>query len=319
MALLTRYWLQKVLFLLLPILIGTLVTRRTTSAPDCLPLHDQSIQTLQDFLQNGTLTSEELVQIYLHRIEESTAAFHPVAEINPRALEIARQLDVERRVSGPRSPLHGLPVLVKDSISAHGMNNTAGSLCLVGSKTHKEASVISRFRNAGAIILGKANMSQWGNSRSSPKSQSNGWSAWGGQTLGAFYPNQDPRGSSSGSAVAMSLDLASFTVGVETVGSMICPASRNNVVGIKTTSGLVARDNVIVTKMRGSIGPFAKTIRDAAIALSVMAGKSPEDPTSQEIPFESIPDYEKLAGWRIFVQSDSLFHNMPSRTHLCRA
>lgn len=100
---------------------------------------------------------------------------------------------------------------------------------------------------------------------------------------------------------------------------MICPASRNNVVGIKTTSGLVARDNVIVTKMRGSIGPFAKTIRDAAIALSVMAGKSPEDPTSQEIPFESIPDYEKLAGWRIFVQSDSLFHNMPSRTHLCRA
>lgn len=113
------------------------------------------------------------------------------------------------------SPLHGLPVLVKDSISAHGMNYTAGSLCLVGSKTHKEASVISRFRNAGAIILGKANMSQWGNSRSSPKSQSNGWSAWGGQTLGAFYPNQDPCGSSSGSAVAMSLDLASFTVGVE--------------------------------------------------------------------------------------------------------
>ena len=170
--------------------------------------------------------------MYLARISEVNPTVHAVAEINPDALSNAQALDEERALSGPRrsvnlsfhqqskaqsslSMLHGIPILVKDSISVHGMNNTGGSYCLVGSKTTKEASLITKLRAAGAIILGKANMSKWGNARSSSKNASNGWSSWGGQTYGVYHDLQDPCGSSSGSAVSMALGLAAASIGVE--------------------------------------------------------------------------------------------------------
>ncbi|KAK4205708.1 amidase signature domain-containing protein [Triangularia verruculosa] len=182
---------------------------------------------------------------------------------------------------------------VKDSVSIDGMNNSAGSYCLLGSRTKNEASVITRLRAAGAVILGTINMSEWGNARSSGQTASNGWSAVGGQTYGVYYHEQDPCGSSSGSGVAMALGLAAAAVGVETVGSITCPAMRSNLVSIKTTSGLVPRDNVIVTKLRGSVGPMTRTVQDAAIMLNYMAGPSSKDPVSLPTPFSTVPDYTK--------------------------
>ncbi|KAK3944347.1 amidase [Diplogelasinospora grovesii] len=260
---------------------------------DLPPIRDLSIDSLQEFLSNGSFTSEDIVQTYLARIAEVNPTIRSVIEINPNAIQEARDLDRERQRKGRRSELHGIPILVKDSINTDGMNNSVGSFCLLGSRAKDEASVITRLRAAGAIILGKSNMSQWGNSRSSAKTTSNGWSSVGGQTYGVYCHHQDPCGSSSGSAVSMALGLAAGTVGVETVGSITCPAMRSNLVSIKTTAGLVARDNVIVTKLRGSVGPITKTVKDAAIMLKFMAGQSPDDPLSSRIPFETIPDYAK--------------------------
>lgn len=161
------------------------------------------------------MTSEDLVATYLARIDEVNPVYHAVVQVNQHALDEARALDRELLQSGPRSRLHGIPILVKDSISVHGLQNTAGSCCLDGATTKKESSVITRLRAAGAIILGKANLSEWGNGRSSAKTSSNGWSAMGNQTLGIYHTQQDPCGSSSGSAVAVALGLSAAAVGVE--------------------------------------------------------------------------------------------------------
>jgi len=248
----------------------------------------------------------------LARISEVNDKLHAVAEINPDVINIARQLDQERRVSGPRSELHGIPILIKDTISAHGMNNTAGSYCLVGSKTKKESSLIARLRKAGAIILGKANTSEWGNNRSSGGNSSNGWSAWGGQTYGVYANAQDPCGSSSGSATSMALGLAVATIGVEGVGSITCPAMKSNIVSIKPTAHLVPKDNVLITQLRGATGPMALTVKDAAKMLTFMAGKSDADPYTKEIPFKIIPDYvavcneDALRGSRLGIPRNGL-------------
>ncbi|KAJ5710924.1 hypothetical protein N7488_005080 [Penicillium malachiteum] len=174
------------------------------------------------------------------------------------------------------------------------MNNTAGSYCLMGAKTKAEASIIQRLRDAGVIILGKHNLSQWGNARSSGSSTSNGWSSWGGQNDGVYHPHQDPCGSSSGSAVSTTLGLAAASIGVETVCSITCPAMRSNSVSIKPTAGLVARDNIIITKLRGTVGSIARSVRDAATLLSFIAGPRPDDPGTTSIPFDTIPDYESM-------------------------
>ncbi|KAJ5116246.1 hypothetical protein N7456_000594 [Penicillium angulare] len=253
-----------------------------------------SFNEISESLSNGSFNSEDLVQTYLARIAEVNPIIHSVTETNPDALELARELDRERVQNGPRSKLHGIPILVKDTISVHGMNNTAGSYCLVGAKTKSEASIIQRLRDAGVIILGKDNLSQWGNARSSASSSSNGWSAWGGQTYGVYHHHQDPCGSSSGSAVSTTLGLAAAAIGVETVGSITCPAMRSNLVSIKPTKGLVSRDNIIITKLRGSVGPIARSVRDAAILVSVIAGQSPDDPDTKSIPFDTIPNYESM-------------------------
>ncbi|KAI1617985.1 glutamyl-tRNA amidotransferase subunit A [Exophiala viscosa] len=271
-----------------------------------------SIESLQFHLAQGHFSSEDLVRTYLGRIDEVNSQIHAVAEVNRDAIAIAQTLDHERSIQGSRGILHGIPVLVKDSISSVGMNNTAGSYCLVGAKTKKEASLITRLRKAGAIILGKANMSEWGNSRSSAKHQSNGWSAWQGQTFGVYHDLQDPCGSSSGSGVALTLGLAAATIGVETVGSLVCPAAKSNVVAIKPTAGLVANDNIVVTRLRGTAGPMAHSIRDAAILLEWMVDPSERNIDTQKIPFEYVPGYNTscndhgLRGKRIGIPRNSI-------------
>lgn len=259
------------------------------------------------------MTSENLVLTYLARIDETNPTYHAVTEVNQHALQEARELDRELQKTGPRSRLHGIPILVKDSLSVDGLQNTAGSKCLVGATT-KESSVITRLRKAGAIILGKSNMSEWGNCRSSVQTASNGWSATGNQTLGIYHARQDPCGSSSGSAVAVALGLSAAAVGVETVGSITCPAMRSNLVSIKTTSGLVARDNVIVAQSRGSVGPITHSVKDSAIMLSIMAGPNADDPLSTKIPFEEIPDYAasctpgSLRGSRLAIPRNAILN-----------
>ncbi|KAF2803868.1 amidase signature enzyme [Mytilinidion resinicola] len=261
--------------------------------PSYHPIRGSSIETFQKCLANGSYTSEDLVRTFLVRIAEVNDRTHAVVEINPDALGIARALDREREVSGPKSLLHGIPILVKDSISAHGMNNTAGSYCLAGAKTKNEASMTVRLRQARAIILEKSNMSQWDNGRSSADNASNGWSSWGGQAYGVYTLQQDLCRSSSGSATAMAMGLAVATIGVETVGSITYPAMESNIVSIKPTAEPVAKDNVIVAKSRRAVGPMTSTIKDTAILLTFMAGKSKLDTVTKLVPFKKMPDYAK--------------------------
>jgi len=247
-------------------------------------------------LEKGDFTSVDLVDAYVGRIKEVNCTLHMVTEINPDAWKIANELDKERADGALRGPLHGLPILIKNNIAtADEMNNTAGSWSLVGAKVPRDATVVSRLRAAGAILLGKSNLSQWANYRSN--NSSNGWSAHGGQTYGAYYPGQDPSGSSSGSGVAASLGLALGTLGTETDGSIISPSQLNNIVGIKPTVGLTSRSLVIpISERQDSVGPMARTVKDAAYILQAIAGPDAADNYTSAIPWASNssitkPDY----------------------------
>ncbi|KAH7882880.1 amidase signature domain-containing protein [Phlebopus sp. FC_14] len=219
----------------------------------------------------------------------------------------AKALDYERLLLGPRSPLHGIPVLVKDNIATvafEGMNTTAGSYSLLNSVVPEDAGVVKKLRKAGAIILGKANLSEWAHFRGRLAS---GWSGRGGQCTNAYYPNADPCGSSSGSAVASSIGLAAVSLGTETDGSITCPANQNNVVGIKPTVGLTSRAGVIpISEHQDTVGPLARSMTDAAMVLSVLAGPDPNDNFTLAQP-SPVPDYvtalsnSSLAGKRIGV------------------
>lgn len=200
------------------------------------PLIDATLADLSTGLESGAFTSVDLVQTYIARIKETNHMLHAVTEINPDALSIAASLDAARRDGHVFGPLHGIPVLIKNNIATSDrMNNTAGSYALLGATVPYDSTVAAKLRKAGAIILGKSNLSQWSDARSA--NTSNGWSAHGGQTQGAYYPGQDPCGSSAGSGVATSLGLAWAALGTETSGSIQCPACYNNVVGSKWFSG----------------------------------------------------------------------------------
>lgn len=202
------------------------------AAPLFPPLIDAALTDLSSGLESGAFTSVDLVNAYIARIEETNDALHAVTEINPDALSIAASLDVARQGGRVLGPLHGIPVLIKNNIAtADKMNNTAGSYALLGATVPYDSTVAAKLRKAGAIILGKSNLSQWSDARS--RNSSSGWSAHGGQTKGAYHPDQDPCGSSAGSGVATSLGLAWATLGTETSGSIQCPACANNVVGSK--------------------------------------------------------------------------------------
>ena len=230
-------------------------------------------------------------QLTIRRINEVNSTLSVVTEINPDALSIAKQLDSERAAGKCRGPLHGLPILIKNNIAtADKLGNTAGSFALYGATVPRDSGVAKKLRAAGAIILGKTNLSQWANFRSN--NSTNGFSAYGGQVTAAYYPKQDPSGSSSGSGVASSIGLAVAALGTETDGSILSPSSVNNLVGIKTTVGLVSRSLVIpISQRQDTVGPMARSVKDAAYILSAIAGKDPYDNYTSAIPFKTIPNY----------------------------
>jgi amidase len=232
---------------------------------------------------DGRMTSRRLTQAYLDRIaafDRRGPVLGAVIEMNPRALDIAAELDRERQARGSRGPLHGVPVLIKDNIeTSDRMMTTAGSLALEGWYAPTDAPLVARLRAAGAVILGKTNLSEWANFRSTHSSS--GWSGRGGQTRNPYALDRTPSGSSSGSAVAVSANLCAVAVGTETDGSIVSPASINGIVGIKPTVGLVSRGGIVpVSQSQDTAGPMARSVRDAAILLGVMAGADAADPAS---------------------------------------
>ncbi|KAL9061105.1 MAG: hypothetical protein Q9162_000250 [Coniocarpon cinnabarinum] len=214
-----------------------------------------------------------------------------VTEVNPDALSTAQQLDQERAAGQSRGPLHGIPVLIKNNIATDDqMNNTAGSFALLGAKVPRDSTLAAKLRQAGAIILGKANLSQWANFRSNVSD--NGWSAYGGQTEGAYYPKQDPSGSSSGSGVSSSIGLAWAALGSETDGSILSPSEVNSLAGIKPSVGLTSRYLVIpISATQDTVGPMARSVKDAAYLLQAIAGPDPNDNYTSAIPNGEVPDY----------------------------
>src|SRR5947208_12002455 len=238
-------------------------------------------------MQSGRDTARSLVEKYLARIEQidrNGPSLHSVLETNPDALTIADALDAERRSRGPRGPLHGIPILIKDNIAtADRMMTTAGSLALAGSKPPKDAFIVRRLREAGAIILGKTNLSEWANFRSTHSTS--GWSGRGGLTKNPYALDRNPSGSSSGSAVAVATSLCAAAIGTETDGSIVSPCSANGIVGIKPTVGLVSRAGVVpISHTQDSAGPMARTVKDAAILLGGLVGADPEDKAMADGP-----------------------------------
>jgi amidase len=267
------------------------------------------IDSLQALMQAGELTSEELTQFYLDRIDavdRNGPALNSIIEVNPDALAIAAALDAERMKSGPRGPLHGIPVVLKANIdTADAMETTAGSLALAGHRPPADAFFVEKLRAAGAVILAKANLSEWANFRSNHSSS--GWSSIGGQTNNPYGTLRNPCGSSSGSAVAVAASLTSVAVGTETNGSIVCPSSINGIVGIKPTLGLVSRSGIIpIAHSQDTAGPMARTVRDAALLLNAMVGADPADPLADSYP-ATVPDFaadlskDALRGARIGV------------------
>ena len=249
-------------------------------SPEPANIEEASIAELHDQMQRGELSSEQLVNWYLDRIEAidlSGPRLNAIIELNPDALLIARALDEEWKDSGPRGPMHGIPVVLKANIdTADRMHTTAGSLALKEHIANNDAFLVSRLRDAGAIILGKSNLSEWANFRS--EHSSSGWSSIGGQTRNPYDIARNPCGSSSGSGVAVAANLTTVAIGTETNGSIVCPAGINGIVGIKPTMGIVSRGGIIpIAHSQDTAGPMARTVRDAAILLDAMTGIDPND------------------------------------------
>jgi amidase len=260
------------------------------------PYAETTISQLATQMQAGRLTSAELTAAYLQRIAEidrSGPALHAVIELNPEALAQAAALDAERRAGKVRGPLHGIPVLIKDNIATTDrMQTTAGSLALVGSHPAQEAPLVAQLRAAGAVILGKTNLSEWANFRGN-RSVS-GWSGRGGQTVNPYAPGRNPSGSSSGSAVAVSANLCAVAIGTETDGSIVAPASVCGVVGVKPTVGLVSRTGIIpISASQDTAGPIARTVPDAALLLEAIAGSDARDAATLARPAGLRTDYAR--------------------------
>jgi amidase len=302
--------------------------QKSKASPDSFELSEITVDDLQKKMQDGHYTSRSLVQLYLDRIrqiDQEGPKLHSVIEINPDALSIADAMDKERKSGKVRGPLHGIPVLIKDNIdTADKMQTTAGALALEGHIAKQDAFVARKLREAGAVILGKTNLSEWANFRST-RSVS-GWSSRGGQTKNPYILDRSPCGSSSGSAVAVAANLCTVAVGTETDGSISCPASINGVVGIKPTVGLVSRNGIIpISKTQDTAGPFGRTVRDAAILLSALTGIDPGDPVTAESKDKTRPDYTRfldanaLKGKRIGVEKTFLKHHESIDALLARA
>jgi amidase len=278
-------------------------------------------------MQAGRLTSEAITEHYLQRIidlDRKGPALHSIIETNPDAMSLAQELDRERKLKGPRGPLHGIPVILKDNIdTADRMTTTAGSLALEGSIAPRDAGLAARLRAGGAVLLAKANMSEWANIRSTHSTS--GWSARGGQCRNPYALDRNPCGSSSGSAVAISANLGAIAVGTETDGSIVCPASTTGIVGIKPTVGLVSRAGIIpISHTQDTAGPLCRTVADAAALLRVMAGSDPRDPATASAD-RHIQDYSKflnpggLRGKRLGVARAKFFGYSDMTDRLAKA
>jgi amidase len=286
-------------------------------------VEEATIAELQAAMAAGRLTSQGLVEAYLERIaalDRVGPGLRAVIEVNPEAEEIAAALDAERRGRGARGPLHGIPILLKDNIGTHDrMTTTAGSLALAGSVPARDSFVAQRLRAAGAVLLGKANMSEWANFRSTRSSS--GWSGRGGQCRNPYALDRSPSGSSSGSAVAAAASLCAAAVGSETDGSIVSPASHCCLVGIKPTVGLLSRAGIIpISHSQDTAGPLARTVADAAVLLGAMTGADPADPATASAaarPGRALADYtpfrraDGLRGARIGVARRHYFSGGP--------
>ena len=288
-------------------------------APAEFELNELSVTQLQEGMTSGRYTSRRLVELYLRRIAQIDAAgprLRAVIETNPDALTIADALDAERKDKGPRGPLHGIPVLIKDNIdTGDKMLTTAGSLALTGAPAPRDAFVVERLRAAGVVILGKTNLSEWANIRS-PRSTS-GWSARGGQVKNPYVLDRNPCGSSSGTGAAIAANLAAVGVGTETDGSVVCPSAVSALVGIKPTIGLVSRTGIIpIAHSQDTAGPMARTVADAAALLNGMVGMDTTDTAMASAP-AAREDYtaalkaDALTGARIGVARVQYFGYSP--------
>ena len=270
-------------------------------------VEEVTIADLGARMASGELTARALAEAYLSRIESIDAAgpeLRSVLEVNPDALAIADALDAERRDGHVRGPLHGIPVLVKDNIeTADAMQTTAGSLALVGAPATRDATVVERLRAAGVVLLGKTNLSEWANFRSTRSSS--GWSARGGQTRNPYALDRNPSGSSSGSGVAVSANLCAAAIGTETDGSIMSPSNASGIVGIKPTVGLVSRAGIVpISHTQDTAGPMARSVSDAAALLGAMLGPDPRDAaTGAAKPLDALAalDPARLRGARIGV------------------
>lgn len=270
---------------------------------DEFELNEITIDVLQEKMQQGNYTSLQITQLYLDRInaiDQNGHHLNSVIELNPDALAIAQQMDSERKAGKLRGPLHGIPVLIKDNINtADKMMTTAGSLALEGHIAKSDAFIVTRLREAGAVLLGKTNLSEWANFRSS--NSCSGWSSRGGQTKMPYILDHNPCGSSSGSGVAVAANLCAVAVGTETDGSITCPASVNGTVGIKPTVGLVSRSGIIpISSTQDTAGPLARSVKDAAILLAAMTGVDANDAITKESEGKSRTDYT------VFCKADGL-------------
>jgi len=315
--------------LCLAALLAATVVSAQPPAPAPVPfgLEEATIADLQQRMQSGRDTARSLAEQYVARIEaidRSGPALHSVIELNPEAIAIADRLDAERKSRGPRGPLHGIPVLIKDNIAtADGMMTTAGSLALAGARPPKDAFIVERLRAAGAVILGKTNLSEWANFRSTHSTS--GWSGRGGQTKNPYALDRNPSGSSSGSGAAIAANLSAAAIGTETDGSIVSPSNTNGLVGIKPTLGLVSRSGIVpIAHSQDTAGPMARTVADAAAILGAIAGADREDPATQAganrgapagrpaaaaVDYSMFLDAGGLKGARLGVVRNRLFGN----------
>ncbi len=260
-------------------------------------LEETTIAALQEAMKSGKYTARQITEMYLDRIDEIDKhgpAINSVIEINPDALSIADALDRERKAKGPRGPLHGIPILIKDNIdTADRMMTTAGSLALAGSTPSKDAFIAGRLRQAGAVLLGKTNLSEWANFRSSHSTS--GWSGRGGLTKNPYALDRNPCGSSSGSGAGVSANLCAAAIGTETDGSIVCPSSSNSLVGIKPTLGLVSRAGIIpIAHSQDTAGPMARSVADVALLLGALTGIDSRDSATNQSRGKSMTDYTKF-------------------------
>src|SRR5712671_5448340 len=266
-------------------------------APPAFELDEVTIAELQTAMASGKSSAHSLAKKYLDRIDDIDKhgpAINAVIELNPDALSIAADLDKERKAGRVRGRLHGIPVLIKDNIDTHDrMTTTAGSLALGGSIPLQDSSVARKLRAAGAVILGKTNLSEWANFRSSHSSS--GWSGRGGQTKNPYVLDRNPCGSSSGTGAGVAANLSAIGIGTETDGSVVCPSSANSLVGIKPTLGLISRAGIIpISHNQDTAGPMARTVRDAAILLGVIAGVDPRDSATSASSGRGQADYTQF-------------------------